>query len=290
VKLRKRSQYLFFAAGAVALTFAFNNCSLRGPSVSEEGAADLASAGCKVNPDVLVQDTLDGDYHVQVFAPQDEAHNFSEKVYMNNSTDPATAPRWKPNVINWYYNPTGAPASIASTALNTIRESMAYWTSVCNINFNYMGTTANLAERTAKDGVNVLGWGTADGATGITYNSMRGSVVPIAITESDINFNTSQVTSTTLLRAVANHELGHMLGLSHSNVSESIMYANPYHDVQYLLTLRMDDITGCAEVYGLPGSAPTPTPTPAMTPTPTPASTPRATPGPTPAPTPNKGC
>lgn len=278
----RKSFYLSFVAGAATLLFAFNNCASRDAGTAEN-AMDLASRGCKVDPDVLVQQVKDGDYHVDILAPESESLNFSEKVYMNNLSDPTKAPRWKPNAINWYYNPAGAPSTIASTALDTIKQSMAYWTSVCNINFNYMGETTKGSTSTSKDSTNVIGWGDADGATGITYTSMKGNTAPISISESDINFNIAEVRDTTTLRAVANHELGHMLGLAHSDVSASIMFANPYHDIQYLLTLRQDDITGCTDVYGVAGSA-TPTPTPAMTPTPAPTATPRVSP--TPAATP----
>jgi type 1 fimbria pilin len=134
---RKNVYFSIFTASAATLLLAFNNCSSQ-DSGSISGSSNLASAGCKVDPDVLVQQIKDGDYHVQIYAPESEAHNISEKLYLNNQGNPAKAPRWKTNVINWYYNPTNAPAMISSTALETIRSSMAYWTSVCNINFNYM--------------------------------------------------------------------------------------------------------------------------------------------------------
>lgn len=286
--LRNKFHLTIFAVSSALL---LASCSVRKLEPAQN-STDLASAGCKVNNEVLLQQIKDGDYHVQVFAPEDEVANFSEKLYFNNQTDPAKAPRWKPNTINWYYNPSGAPASIASTALDTIKASMGYWTSVCNINFNYMGTTNKLSTPTSGDGTNVIGWGDANGATGITYTYMRGSTAPISITESDVNFNIADIRDTTTLRGVANHELGHMLGLAHSDVSASIMFANPYHDIQYLLTLRADDISGCVDVYGLPMVAATPTPTPTltpapiMTPTPTPTPRPSVTPAASPTPTP----
>jgi hypothetical protein len=50
------------------------------------------------------------------------------------------------------------------------------------------------------------------------------------------------------------HEIGHALGLDHSNVPASVMYASPYHSTSYMATLRGDDANGCAALYG---SAPT---------------------------------
>jgi predicted Zn-dependent protease len=296
VEFQKKSYLTLMAVGTAILLLAFNNCSSRDAGAAVENAVDLASSGCKVEPDVLVAQIKDGDYHVQVLVPESEANNFSEKLYLNNQGDPAKAPRWKTNVINWYYNPAGVPASMSATALDTIKSSMDYWTSVCNINFNYIGTTTKGATPTTGDATNVVAWGDANGATGITYSYFKGNTTPSTISESDINFNIAQVRDATTLRAVANHELGHMLGLAHSNVSASIMYANPYHDIQYLLMLRADDIAGCVDLYGAAGTSPTPTPTPTPVPTatPTPTPTPRPTATPTPATTvpssPSQGC
>lgn len=300
MELRKKSYLTCMAVGTATLLLAFNNCSSRDAGTAVQNSADLASSGCKVDPDVLVSQVKDGDYHVQVLVPESEANNFSEKLYLNNQGDPAKAPRWKTNVINWYYNPSGVPANLSSTALDTIKSSMAYWTSVCNINFNYMGESTKGATPTTGDSTNVVAWGDANGATGITYSYFKGNTTPLTISESDVNFNIAQVRDSTTLRAVANHELGHMLGLAHSDVSESIMYANPYHNVQYLLMLRPDDVAGCVALYGAAGATPTPTPTPTATPTPTPrpsaTPTPTATPRVTPTPattapsSPSQGC
>ncbi|WP_413289080.1 matrixin family metalloprotease [Bdellovibrio sp. HCB337] len=285
----------FFAASTAVLLLAFNNCSSRDAG-AVANSTDLASTGggCKINPesDALVEQVKDGDYHVLVFGPQEEAdHLANEKLYFHNSGDAATAPRWKVtgNIINWYYNPNGAPSSLASTGLDTIKTSLDYWSSVCNIKFNYMGTTTKTSDQNQMDSTNVFGWGTALGSTGITFSYMKGTRAPITIAESDIQFNPSDIRDATTLRGVANHEIGHLIGLIHSDVSASIMFANPYHPVNYLLMLRQDDIDGCVGLYGVPGAA-TPTPTPTATPTPTPVMTPTPTPTPrvtpTPAPTP----
>lgn len=274
---QKKFYLSFMAAGTVTLLFAFNNCSSRDAGTAVQSAADLASSGCKVENEVLVQQVKDGDYHIHIFAPENEAGHFNEKLYLNNQSNPDRAPRWKNSVINWYYNPTGAPSGIAATALSTIQESLAYWSSVCKITFNYLGTTTKAATSSTKDNTSVIGWGNADGATGITYSYMSGSSYPLAITEADVNFSSSQVRDTKTLTGVANHEVGHMLGLAHSDVSESIMYANPYHSIQYLLMLRPDDVAGCVDLYGAASvetATPTPTPnampTPRLTPTPVP--------------------
>jgi len=280
VRLDKGFRRLFLTVSSGVFLIGLTNCAPQ----STDNAESIGSQS-----DVLVSQNEDGDHHVRVFVPESDLTDAQSKVYFNNSTDPTNAPRWSQGVINWYYNSSGVPSSLASTALATIQESMGYWSSYCNIKFNYMGETSKLSDNGPRDTTNVIGWGDADGATGIAYVSMRGNTSPLSITESDIDLNIGDVRDATTLRAVMNHELGHMLGLRHSDVSESIMFANPYHDVRYLLTLRADDISGCVGLYGQAGTTtatptPTPVPTPVMTPTPTP--TPVMTPAPTPKPTP----
>jgi len=131
----------------------------------------------------------------------------------------------------------------------------------------------------------------------VTYYSYSGSTM----IEADIVFNTAQswdsyrgpLQASADVQRVALHELGHLIGLAHSNVSTAIM--NAYINNSYLLTA--DDIAGIQSLYGAstgsptptptPTPFPTPTPTPFPTPTPTPFSTPTPTPSVTPAPTPS---
>jgi hypothetical protein len=271
---RKNIYISIFTASAAIFLLGFINCS-RGESQVFTGFSNLGSSGCKVDPDVLVKQINDGDYHAKIYAPESVAHNASQKLYLDDQNDPTTAPKWKANVINWYYNPANEPSSMSPTALATIQSSMGYWTSVCNIKFNYKGLSNAIPNDV--DGTNVIGWGDAGGATGITYTYMRWGSPNVDLYEADMEFNVADIGDSQSLKGVANHELGHMLGLAHSDVSASIMFANPYHSVSYLLMLREDDIAGCVDLYGAataPTPTPTPTPAPAATATPSPSKTP----------------
>lgn len=120
----------------------------------------------------------------------------------------------------------------------------------------------------------------------VTTYWMSGSTM----TEGDILFNSAQawdsyrgaLRSAYDIRRVALHELGHVLGLGHSNLSSAIMYAY----ITNTDALTADDIAGVQSLYGGPSASPTPTPTPTPAPTPTPTPAPTPTPTPTPARTP----
>ncbi len=97
---------------------------------------------------------------------------------------------------------------------------------------------------------------------------------------------------------LAIHELGHALGIEHSNISSATMnaYIPGYCDVSQMV-LDQDDISAVQAAYGVragsttpPPPAPTPVPTPtppAPEPTPTPVPIPEPTPVPVPTPEPS---
>lgn len=260
---------------------------------------EAASSSCAVdNKANLKELSADGD-HV-IFAPEDsELHNQhvtyvdEQKVYLNNSTSALNAPKWETSEIKYYYNHANAPSNLSKTQVEgIIKTSMSRWSTVCGIKFTYMGETTAPFVAGKKDGLNVITWGNADGASGVTYSYWRTVNKQTLLSESDIDMSVSQVRDATTYEAIMNHELGHMVGLNHSDMSESIMFANPYHTVQYLLTLRNDDIQGCQGLYGAAGTvtptpSPSPSPSPSPTATPKPSPSPSATPKPSPSPSPS---
>lgn len=170
--------------------------------------------------------------------------------------------RWQYGRIDWYYNPANQPSGLSTDdVVALIKTAAAKWAGMCNLSFNYMGTTAYAPNIDSTwntiDRVNVIGWGLLfdtptekrsqyDGYTKWWYAS--GGLMA----DADIVLNSARSwtqANKQSLEALITHELGHLLGLNHSNVSESIMFANPYHSYGYQRTLRGDDAQACAALY-----------------------------------------
>lgn len=137
---------------------------------------------------------------------------------------------WTTSNIAWRHNTAkqGGEADVAAA----LQSSMASWTNVsaANHTLTYAGTT-NAGWST--DGVNTLLWAKGNGCTGnclaLTALVLQAGQV---IVETDITFNDRFNWNTNGsnydVQAVAAHELGHTLGIHHTEVSSSplpTMYA-----------------------------------------------------------------
>jgi len=162
---------------------------------------------------------------------------------------------WPGGVVNWYYNPVNQPFSLRTAdVLSTIQLAASRWAHMCNLTFNYMGTSTvnrNFQGDTV-DRINVIGWGSfptsLSSASGVTYWNYSRST--LAIVDADIYLNTQYIWSIRDVDAVMTHEFGHLIGLDHSDVKSAIMSADPYNSYEYQRTLRGDDVAGCTKLYG----------------------------------------
>ena len=166
---------------------------------------------------------------------------------------------WSGRVVHWRYNDASRPALIvasASAAVGQIQSAMSRWSAVCNIQFAYDGTTTSAASlaNNARDGVNVIAWGTLSGnTTGVTYvgaSGFAGSAFTLDEADTVINSQFNPNLDSTL-----SHEVGHMLGLKHSNQEGAVMSGPntaPDLSTSYtsLTVLQADDIAGCQSLYG----------------------------------------
>lgn len=169
--------------------------------------------------------------------------------------------RW-PGPVHWRYNPSGTPLQFTSdTVLATVQGTMNQWMGVCGVTFVYDGTTA--IPPTAPDGVmddriNVIAWGSMKAYGGAPHTT--GVTLPFYATSSDgggilvdadiVFDNTGEVSTQIILTSTAVHEVGHMLGLDHSDLGGAVMSGPPDSAYDGLATLQTDDIRGCRCLYG----------------------------------------
>lgn len=180
---------------------------------------------------------------------------------------------WTGGLVQWRYDDANRPAGLAAdanVAIAKIQTAMNKWSAVCNVRFSYLGTSSlgpSLAPPTLNlDSANVIGWramgfGGITGVTGLGSSSSNGG--PFRIVEGDIaiNYQFNPNVDVTLL-----HEIGHMIGLRHSNVEGTVMSGPnvlPLPSTTYtsLNTLQPDDIAGCISMYpwtinGVVGASP----------------------------------
>ncbi|MFC4158752.1 matrixin family metalloprotease [Chitinimonas lacunae] len=153
--------------------------------------------------------------------------------------------RWI-DTVRWRYNVANEPASLTrDQILTALQRAMAKWEAGCNIKFEYLGETN--APLMTQDGISTIGWSTDFGFDGYAlfwWNAQR------QINEGDIQFNYRGLTTVESLEANATHEIGHIIGLSHSDQPAAVMFSYPYHPYAYQNVLKGDDLAACARHYG----------------------------------------
>jgi hypothetical protein len=170
-------------------------------------------------------------------------------------------PLWPNGIINFRYNPANQPVGLTTEAVeNLLRAAGQKWADVCNVRFNYLGTTtltANIdAVFSTLDRVNVVGWGplTGNRAGFDAYTTWWWSNPGPVLVDSDVLLNTNAgarlASRPSDLGALLTHEFGHVLAIKHSDVRQAVMYANPYNSYAFQSTLRGDDAQACISLYG----------------------------------------
>lgn len=171
---------------------------------------------------------------------------------------------WPGGRITWYYNPAGRPANITDAeVIAAFTTSFATWQRACGIEASYGGLTTTPAQPTPA-GSYVVGWNDFGSAQFLALGSTRSTVTSgnhRPFSGGGVRINTygnrpqdvrERLDSGSFV-GVLNHEIGHSLGLAHSDDPVSIMYANPYNTDDYFLDLQGDDVAACADVYGSRG-------------------------------------
>jgi hypothetical protein len=170
-----------------------------------------------------------------------------------------------------------------------ILRALAAWSAVVQVNFSEGGTAGSTKHFNILFGKGAHGDAYAfDGRGKVLAHTFFPSLPNPEPIAGDMHFDDDEVWGIGVnmdLFSVALHELGHGLGLGHSDDPANVMY--PYYRRWDALTAG--DIAAVQELYAARTAetpAPTPTPAPAPAPAPTPAPTPTPAPAPTPTPTP----
>lgn len=157
---------------------------------------------------------------------------------------------WNIRNINWYLN----TANQGSGKSSAVTAAMTSWTNVASANhvLTYAGTTTS---GWATDGRNTLLWASGNGCTGsclaLTALVLQSGQV---IVETDVTFNNNVTWTTTGgnydTQAVTAHELGHALGIHHTNLTSTprpTMYATYFGSDGRTLEADDQQALQCAE-------------------------------------------
>lgn len=152
---------------------------------------------------------------------------------------------WKNSTMNWYYNDQLEPQVLQGQGQQIIQKAFNTWSSFCSIKFNYLGKTY---QSSINDGMNIIEWGkTVPGTWGQAIPNHDGNFQ--FLTDADIKFNREYISSPDVLFRLALHEIGHAIGLYHSNVSNAVMSGPPLVNYTFLGELQADDVNGCQSIY-----------------------------------------
>ncbi|MBN2807261.1 MAG: hypothetical protein JXR22_11440, partial [Prolixibacteraceae bacterium] len=150
--------------------------------------------------------------------------------------------KWAGSAYNYTINPIGVDNAVDYSAKNsTITNAASLWTTVSttNVQVNYQGTSTN------------TGWGVNDGENVVTWvtNGWTGNVIGIStswytsqnIIDSDIKLNTNFANDSRVSQLVT-HEVGHSLGIDHTQESGASYEQDEYDAIMYWLLHTQTDL------------------------------------------------
>lgn len=165
--------------------------------------------------------------------------------------------RWTTRV-RLVYDPDDAPAAFPPAKfLSLLANATSQWERVSGIRFEVTGTDASAPDDASlptaqRDGLVRIFWGQTGGFAGLAgpeFGSFDQALGYFPYHDGDIKLNrdpASWESEEELVHTLA-HELGHLIGLGHSENPVSMMYANPYNNLNFP---REDDIRAVQALYG----------------------------------------
>ena len=179
--------------------------------------------------------------------------------------------KWTNGIVPWVYNPTNAPAGYQNNVAtrDLIESALAEWTGVCNLTFVRSDTDGNSdgidstinIDEFPHDNIVVFQFDAIGGAglagpvsSSSTATSLgRWNYFDGTLRLSQTVFDQTGMSADAIERNLLAfdqtviHEVGHVIGLGHSDEPVSIMYSNPYNSLNHI---RADDIENCRNLYG----------------------------------------
>ena len=195
---------------------------------------------------------------VKLMAESGKDYQFNENEYIKlryiTFDSDVKKPFFQNNTVEWYYNSLNQEYSIFTKeeVIETIKKAMLSWSKYGDIAFVYKGETTNNIND-ANDGIVTIGYwsesafanefGEYGGYTDIWWNGDKIIYEAYVILNAGNNGYSGVPKNLNELQGLVTHEIGHVLGIEHSDIEESIMYANPDHSYLYQTVLKVDDIS-----------------------------------------------